>query len=94
MLEKEITIKTGEGQINTFIVHPDEDGPHPVILFLMDAPGKREELHQMARELLPVDIGSCCQIFIIVVSQNLFQMEQIKVVRSCLSTRIVLVMRW
>ena len=51
MIEKEITIKTGEGQINTFIVHPDEDGPHPVILFLMDAPGKREELHQMARRI-------------------------------------------
>ena len=51
MLEKGINIKTGEGQINTFIVHPDEDGPHPVILFLMDAPGKREELHQMARRI-------------------------------------------
>ena len=51
MIEKEITIKTGDGQINTFIVHPDEDGPHPVILFLMDAPGKREELHQMARRI-------------------------------------------
>ena len=49
MLEKEININTGDGQMNTFIVHPDEDGPHPVILFLMDAPGKRE--------LLPVDIG-------------------------------------
>ena len=51
MLEKEINIKTGDGQMNTFIVHPDEDGPHPVILFLMDAPGKREELHQMARRI-------------------------------------------
>ena len=51
MFEKEITINTGEGQMNTFIVHPDEDGPHPVILFLMDAPGKREELHQMARRI-------------------------------------------
>lgn len=51
MLEKEINIDTREGQMNTFIVHPDEDGPHPVILFLMDAPGKREELHQMARRI-------------------------------------------
>ena len=41
MLEKEITIDTGEGLMNTFIVHPDEDGPHLVIIFLMDAPGKR-----------------------------------------------------
>ena len=51
MLEKEITIDTGEGLMNTFIVHPDEDGPHPVIIFLMDAPGKREELHQMVRRI-------------------------------------------
>ena len=51
MFENEITINTGEGQMNTFIVHPDEDGPYPVILFLMDAPGKREELHQMARRI-------------------------------------------
>ena len=51
MQENEITIDTSEGQMNTFIVHPDEDGPHPVILFLMDAPGKREELHQMARRI-------------------------------------------
>ena len=51
MIEKEIFIDTGEGQMNTFIVHPDENGPHPVILFLMDAPGKREELHQMARRI-------------------------------------------
>ena len=94
MLEKEITIKTGEGQLNTFIVHPGEDGPHPVILFLMDAPEGAKNYTKWLEELLPVDIGSCCQIFIIVVSQNLFQMEQIKVGRSCLSTRIVLVMRW
>jgi carboxymethylenebutenolidase len=40
--------------MNTFIVHPEEDGPHPVVLFYMDAPGKREELHQMARRLASV----------------------------------------
>ena len=51
MIEQEILIDTGEGQMNTFIVHPDEEGPHPVILFLMDAPGKREELHDMARRI-------------------------------------------
>ena len=51
MLEKEVTIDTGEGLMNTFIVHPDEGGPHPVIIFLMDAPGKREELHQMVRRI-------------------------------------------
>ena len=51
MIEKEINIDTTNGQMNTFIVHPDENGPHPIVLFLMDAPGKREELHQMARRI-------------------------------------------
>ena len=37
--------------MNTFITHPEEEGPHPVVLFLMDAPGKRGELHDMARRL-------------------------------------------
>ncbi len=51
MIEFEIDVERSEGQMNTFIVHPDENGPHPVILFLMDAPGKREELHNMARRI-------------------------------------------
>ena len=51
MIELELDIKRKEGQMNTFVVHPDEDGPHPIILFLMDAPGKREELLQMARRI-------------------------------------------
>ena len=57
MLEKEINIKTGDGQMNTFIVHPDEDGPHPVILFLMDAPEREKNCTRWQGELLPVDIG-------------------------------------
>ena len=103
MLEKEITIKTGEGQLNTFIVHPDEDGPHPVILFLMDAPGKREELHQMARRI------AACGYWVMLpnlyyrrvtefVSDGTDGKIQYTVVsgveKSCLSRRIVLVMRW
>jgi len=37
--------------MNTFIVHPDEGGPFPVVLFLMDAPGMREELRMMSRRI-------------------------------------------
>ena len=49
MIEHHIDIKTPDGLMNTFVVHPEENGPFPVIFFYMDAPGKREELHDMAR---------------------------------------------
>lgn len=51
MIDSEIDIATAGGAMNTFITHPEEGGPHPLIVFLMDAPGKREELHDMARRL-------------------------------------------
>ncbi len=51
MIDRDIDIHTKDGAMNTFITHPEEDGPHPVVFFLMDAPGKREELHDMARRL-------------------------------------------
>jgi len=51
MIERQIEIQTKDGQMNTFICHPERFGPHPVILFLMDAPGIREELRDMARRL-------------------------------------------
>ena len=54
MIERHIDIDTADGAMNTFVVHPEEDGPHPVVLFYMDAPGKREELHDMARRLAAV----------------------------------------
>jgi carboxymethylenebutenolidase len=54
MIEQNIVIKTAAGAMNTFVVCPDEGGPHPVVLFYMDAPGKREELHDMARRIAAV----------------------------------------
>lgn len=51
MIEHELDIKTPDGEMNTFIAYPEEGGPFPVVLFLMDAMGKREELHDMARRL-------------------------------------------
>lgn len=54
MIEHHIDIETEDGDMNTFITHPEEEGPHPVVLFLMDAPGKREELHDMARRIATV----------------------------------------
>ena len=57
MIEHHIDLPTADGAMNTFVVHPDEGGPHPVVLFYMDAPGKREELHNMARRIAAV--GYC-----------------------------------
>jgi carboxymethylenebutenolidase len=54
MIERDLDIATADGAMNSFVVHPDEGGPFPVVLFLMDAPGKREELHDMARRLASV----------------------------------------
>jgi carboxymethylenebutenolidase len=51
VIEHHIDIPTADGAMNSFVVHPEEGGPHPVVLFYMDAPGKREELHDMARRL-------------------------------------------
>jgi len=51
MLEDEVVINTSAGAMNTFVVRPDEEGPFPAVLFYMDAPGKREELHDMARRI-------------------------------------------
>ena len=51
MIEHHLDIATADGAMNTFITHPEEGGPHPVVFFYMDAPGKREELHDMARRL-------------------------------------------
>jgi carboxymethylenebutenolidase len=54
MIEHELDIRTADGAMNTFVTHPEEGGPFPVVLFYMDAPGKREELHDMARRIAAV----------------------------------------
>ena len=51
MQEQIIDLKTRSGAMETFICHPDRGGPHPAVLMLMDAPGIREELYDMARRL-------------------------------------------
>lgn len=51
LTEHDIEIDTGEGSMGTYVVHPSSGGPHPVVLFLMDAPGKRPLLHAMARRI-------------------------------------------
>src|SRR5437899_11013544 len=54
MKEQTLDIPTKDGAIETFVCHPERGGPHPPVLFLMDAPGIREELQDMARRLAAV----------------------------------------
>ena len=54
MIERHLDIASADGAMNSFVVHPEEGGPFPVVLFYMDAPGKREELHDMARRIAAV----------------------------------------
>src|ERR1700674_655312 len=54
VIERQIEITTEDGRMNTFVCHPERSGPHPVIIFFMDAPGIREELRDMTRRLATV----------------------------------------
>ena len=52
MIEQTIDITTQDGAMETFICHPERGTwPHPAVMLLMDAPGIREELRDMARRL-------------------------------------------
>jgi carboxymethylenebutenolidase len=57
MIERTVDIATGDGAMETFVCHPERGGPHPAVLLLMDAPGIRQELRDMASRLATV--GYC-----------------------------------
>ncbi len=57
MIEEILDITTADGVMETFVCRPERDAPHPAVLMLMDAPGIREELYEMARRLATV--GYC-----------------------------------
>ena len=54
MIEETLDIATPDGAMETFLCRPERGGPYPPVLFLMDAPGIREELRDMARRLATV----------------------------------------
>ena len=54
MIEQTLDITTKDGAMETFICRPERGGPYPAVLLLMDAPGIREELRDMARRLATV----------------------------------------
>src|SRR5437879_10680989 len=54
MKDQILDLPTKDGAIEACVCHPERGGPYPPVLFLMDAPGIREELRDMARRLAAV----------------------------------------
>ena len=54
MIERNLGITTKDGEMETFICHPERNRRSPAVFFLMDAYGIREELKDMARRLSTV----------------------------------------
>ena len=51
MIERQVDVTTPDGEMTTFIFHPENGGPFPVVLYLMDAPSIRPALRDMASRL-------------------------------------------
>lgn len=51
MIERRVDVVTEDGVMPTFVFHPEEGGPCPVVLYLMDAPSIRPALRAMASRL-------------------------------------------
>jgi len=49
MVENEIRVRTADGEMTTFVVHPGGEGAYPVAVLYMDAVGYREQVKQNAR---------------------------------------------
>lgn len=54
MIETRTDITTPDGAMETFVCRPERGDPAPAVLMLMDAPGIRDELYDMARRLASV----------------------------------------
>jgi len=52
--ERLFEIPTADGRMETFIVHPEQDGPFPPVILYMDVWGVREELYDLARRIATV----------------------------------------
>ena len=51
MIERSLDIATQDGAMNTWTARPDDGGPLPVVVMLMDAPGVREGLREIGRRI-------------------------------------------
>ncbi len=51
MKERFVGIETPAGRLETFVTHPEQDGPFPAVIIYMDIWGVREELFEIARRV-------------------------------------------
>jgi carboxymethylenebutenolidase len=51
MIEKHIDIPAANGGMDAFVTHPEDGGPFPAVIVLMDIWGLREELFDIARKI-------------------------------------------
>src|SRR5437899_5172713 len=51
MQERFLHIETPAGRMETFVTHPEQDGPFPPAIIYMDIWGVREELFEIARRV-------------------------------------------
>ncbi len=51
MKERVVEIQTVSGRMETFVTHPEPDGPFPAVIIYMDIWGVREELFEIARRV-------------------------------------------
>ena len=54
MRERLADIPTADGRMDAFVTHPEEGGPFPAVIVLMDVWGLREELFDVARRIATV----------------------------------------
>jgi carboxymethylenebutenolidase len=54
MRERLAEIPTADGTMDAFVTHPEEGGPFPAVVVLMDVWGLREELFDIARRIATV----------------------------------------
>jgi carboxymethylenebutenolidase len=43
-----VDVTTADGVADAYLTRPDADGPHPAVLFIMDAIGLRPRIEEMA----------------------------------------------
>ncbi|HEY6611434.1 MAG TPA: dienelactone hydrolase family protein, partial [Pseudomonas sp.] len=54
MHERFVELATTDGRMDAFVTHPEEGGPFPAVVILMDIWGLREELFDVARRVATV----------------------------------------